>query len=248
MNLHYSIGLQTLRSSAIIIAILSSCLFLASSEAAAQDIRYDVKLEKRYYLADKVSVVFSLTNIGPKRITVKDILMSKIRLQLKGPFNDEKTEEREFKFDGSHGVVINMPEEGINYGGLAIISLPLVKKPDVTLRTGQSTGMKWDDLFKNFSAEKGGAPGVYTLTVWFDYRQKVTKKFRVEVDGERTYQRLLQMLRGGDETTMNWASYYLHKIDEKRALGLFRSMLQSDKQWEKDFALKYLGSWGYIKF
>ena len=96
--------------------------------------------------------------------------------------------------------------------------------------------------------EKGVAPGVYTLTVWFDDRARVTKKFRVEVDGERTYERLLQMLRTGDETTMNWASYYMLKIDEKRTLSIARQMLESGNESERYWALTVLGSRGHIKF
>ncbi|HEX8707818.1 MAG TPA: hypothetical protein VF723_06110 [Pyrinomonadaceae bacterium] len=56
------------------------------------------------------------------------------------------------------------------------------------------------------------------------------------------------MLRSADETTMNWASFHLFKIDEKRALDIIRPMLQSGNEAERYWASKVLSSRGYLKF
>jgi len=227
--------------------MLLGALFAASVKAEAQNIRHDIHLEKRYFLGEKIPAAFSITNVGPGVVKVKDAAMLKIRMELKGPINDDGTERRKYTYDGRRGVpVIHEPDDRDD--GMTVWYAPtFVKKPDVILRPGQSTSKKFDDLLDAFFIEKGVAPGVYTLTAWFDERQKVVKRFRVEVDGERTYKRLLQMLSTGDETTMNWASYYMFKIDEKRALSVIRPMLQSGNGSERNWAGAVLSSRGYVK-
>jgi hypothetical protein len=214
----------------------------------AQSKRYDIKLEKRYFLGEKIPVNFTVTNIGPRKLRVKDIAMSKISMKLRGPINDEGDETRKYTYDGRRGVFVPPPPE-TSGGDITYWYAPtFVKKPDVFLRSGQSISINFDDLLYAFFIEKGVAPGVYTLMAWFDDRQQVTKKFKVEVEEDRTYERLMQMLRTGDETTMNWASYYMFKIDEKRALSVLRAMLQSDKEAERVGASRILQLRGYINF
>lgn len=249
MIVHHSFGRGvSWRRLVAVFAVLLSVLLIATSKTEAQSIRYDVQVEKRYLLGDKIPATFSITNTGPRVVKVKDAAMLKISMELKGPINDEGVKKKTYTYDGRGGVpVIHEPGVGPGGRGVAWYDPTFVKKPDVSLRTGQSTSMKFDDIFDALFIEHGIAPGVYTLTVWFDERQKVVKKFRVEVEGEKTYARLLQMLGTGDETTMNWASYYMFKIDEKRALSVIRPMLQSENRTEREWAAAVLSSRGYLK-
>lgn len=248
MIVHHLFGrVASWRRPAVVFFMLLTALVVATSKTEAQNIRYDVQIEKRYLLAEKIPAAFSITNIGPGVAKVKDAAMLRISMELKGPINDEGEKRKKYTYDGRGGVpVIHEPTVAPG-GGIAWYDPTFVKKPDVILRTGQSTSMKFDDILDALFIEKGVAPGVYTLTVWFDEREKVVKKFRVEVEGEKTYARLLQMLSTGDETTMNWASYYMFKIDEKRALSVIRPMLQSENRTERNWASAVLSSRGYLK-
>ena len=235
------------RKSAALFAILLSVLVAARIKAEGQNIRYDVKVEKRYFLAEKIPAAFSIINVGPGVVKVKDAAMLKISMELKGPVNGERVEVRKYTYDGRQGVAMGTPPEDRADGMIIWYAPTFVKKPDVSLRTGQSTNKKFDDLLDVFRIEKGAAPGIYTLTVWFDDRQMITKKFRVETDGERTYERLWQMLKSEDETTMKWASHFIFKLYEERALSTIRALLQSSSEPERTWALTILSWHGYIK-
>ena len=67
-------------------------------------------------------------------------------------------------------------------------------------------------------------------------------------DGERTFELLQQKPRSGVDSEMNWASYFLFGLDEQRALGIVRAMLESGGESERAWAGSVLHSRGYVKW
>src|SRR5215213_6839252 len=112
MIVHYSCGRGVSgRKTVVAVAMLLGALFAASVKAEAQNIRHDIHLEKRYFLGEKIPAAFSITNVGPGVVKVKDAAMLKIRMELKGPINDDGTERRKYTYDGRRGVPVNPQAE-----------------------------------------------------------------------------------------------------------------------------------------
>lgn len=228
------------------LAALALLLALAAP-AAAQHVRYDVRVAPETPLGEKIPVRITATNTGPGRARVKDLGMLKIEMRLEGRVHGERAGVLRYTYDGSRGVpVVHEPHES---GGVTLFFAPtFVKKPDLLLATGRLASFRFGDLHNLFHVSHGIAPGTYKLTVRLDGRTEIRKTFKVVADGERTFEFLQQKLRSGVDSEMNWASYFLFTLDEQRALRIVGAMLESGGESERAWARGILHSRKYIKW
>ncbi|MDQ3652419.1 MAG: hypothetical protein M3458_19525 [Acidobacteriota bacterium] len=231
--------------------LVLSAAFLVSGYATANnmqeqdmgDLRLDAQIKKRYLLGEEIPVVFSLINRGADRQKVRDIAMTKFRLTLRGTFDEEEgSAVRERVYDGTHGVGYTSTTQG------GTTEWGTVNKPDVVLGKGEGTQLEIGNISGMFEDVPSRLnPGNYTLTAEYEDGQKVTRKFKVVVDPEKTVPMLAAKLKSKEDTDRNWAFHHLSRIDEQKLIEVLEEQRHAGDESLRRSAESYLDTLDTMK-
>jgi PKD repeat protein len=155
-----------------------------------------------YYLGERVSAVFSFTNLSGAALTMPVAEQLEISVKLSGTINRSDRPALYEGVRGGRGGAQVDPDGTVYFTGAPLIA--------TTVAAGQKVVVRIDDLAGFFGSKL--ADGSYTLSAVYGGSQQAQATFTVAIEEARSVPVLEQLAAGSDPDAKAWANSFLDLI------------------------------------